>query len=291
MILKDHRGRGEEPFMSSSPSSAPTSYPAIIARCQHIKINGTQCGCPALRDRSLCFFHQKTQETTNSTNANTARRGARFLPLQIPVLEDANAVQFALLQIMQSLLAGEIEHKTAALLLYALQTASANLRHTTLQPRPELVITDVVQLNDAVIGADAWSKKTFEARLIREKEEKTLELAAQTEATRRARAAAIAANAAPTQSVPAPNIDLKASAAPPVKTRLAASPAPRQSPRSKRKRLAPSNRRPAMNLKRAPQREHLSLAHKYPINSPHLPLHPVNGASGRHDAERLSRTH
>jgi hypothetical protein len=40
-------GRGQESYMSSYPN-----------RCQHIKINGTQCGSPALRRNRFCFFHK-----------------------------------------------------------------------------------------------------------------------------------------------------------------------------------------------------------------------------------------
>jgi hypothetical protein len=34
-------------------------YPESVARCQHIKINGTQCGSPALRREIYCFFHMR----------------------------------------------------------------------------------------------------------------------------------------------------------------------------------------------------------------------------------------
>ena len=137
-------------------SSIEGRYPAIIARCQHIKVNGTQCGCPALRDRRLCFFHHKWQEVTNACNANAARRGVEACDFHLPILEDANAVQVSLMGVMRMLLYQEIGHKTAALLLYALQTASSNLPRTNFDPRPEQVLTDATQLATAVIGGDAW---------------------------------------------------------------------------------------------------------------------------------------
>ena len=31
-------------------------------RCQHIKVNGTQCGSPALRRNRFCFFHKRFQD-------------------------------------------------------------------------------------------------------------------------------------------------------------------------------------------------------------------------------------
>ena len=36
-----------------------SSYPANIRRCQHIKVNGTQCGSPALREEKCCYFHMR----------------------------------------------------------------------------------------------------------------------------------------------------------------------------------------------------------------------------------------
>jgi hypothetical protein len=32
-----------------------SSYPNSIPRCEHIKVNGTQCGSPALRSNHFCF--------------------------------------------------------------------------------------------------------------------------------------------------------------------------------------------------------------------------------------------
>ena len=32
-------------------------YPVTVKRCQQIKVNGTQCGSPALRDAKHCYYH------------------------------------------------------------------------------------------------------------------------------------------------------------------------------------------------------------------------------------------
>ena len=52
------------------------------------------------------------------------------LPFQLPLLEDANSIQIAIGDTLNALLAGQIDHKTAGLLLYGLQTAATNVRHT-----------------------------------------------------------------------------------------------------------------------------------------------------------------
>lgn len=113
------------------------SYPN---RCQHLKINGTQCGSPALRRNRFCFFHKRFQDERIRLNASRARRGSGTFIL--PLLEDANSIQMTLMQVMRLLVSQQIEHKTASLLLYALQTASANLRMTRFDPRVHDVILD-----------------------------------------------------------------------------------------------------------------------------------------------------
>ena len=109
-------------------------------RCQHLKTNGTQCGSPALRRNRFCYFHKRYQEERIRLNVDRRRHGtATFF---LPVLEDANSIQMSLMQIVRLLLTGQIEHKTASLLLYALQTASANLRLTNFKPRVHEVVLD-----------------------------------------------------------------------------------------------------------------------------------------------------
>jgi len=146
-----------------------SSYPN---RCQHIKVNGTQCGSPALRRNKFCFFHKKWHEQRILVNAGHARR-ARAIDL--PVLEDANSIQVALMQIMRMTMGGQLDTKQAGLLLYALQTASFNLRHTNFEPFMHNVILDLGTLPTACLatrksGATRISKKKWRKRtMIRNK--------------------------------------------------------------------------------------------------------------------------
>src|SRR3979490_2409347 len=101
-------------------------------RGQHIKVNGTQCGCPALRRNKLCYFHKRHHEERIELNADRAKAARRrSATIELPVLEAANSIQVSLMQIMRLVAAGRIELKAAGLLLYALQTASANLSRTS----------------------------------------------------------------------------------------------------------------------------------------------------------------
>src|ERR1700675_4087512 len=144
------------------------SYDVHIPRCTHIKTNGTQCGSPALRGRRFCFFHKNWQGQRIQLNAQPASP----LSFTMPVLEDADSVQVALMQVMRLILAGQLDPKIAGLLLYALQTASLNLRHTRLEPyHHETVVIDPRALADNGVGDDAWCKEEFEEEEEEEEEE------------------------------------------------------------------------------------------------------------------------
>jgi hypothetical protein len=134
-----------------------SSYPN---RCQHIKVNGTQCGSPALRRNKFCFFHKKWHEQRILINTRQARR-ARSIDL--PVLEDANSIQVALMQIMRMTMAGDLDAQKAGLLLYGLQTASSNLRHTNFEPLMHCVVLDPRDTADTLLGdAQLWCDEDFQ---------------------------------------------------------------------------------------------------------------------------------
>ena len=129
------------------------SYPVSIRRCQHLRVNGTQCGSPALRDSKFCYYHIRyhwPELQLLKDNQEWVKR--------IPTLEDANSIQVALADVIHRLMTEEVDHKTAALLLYALQTASMNLKRTTLEPElPTQVVIDRECVERRPIGATAWS--------------------------------------------------------------------------------------------------------------------------------------
>jgi hypothetical protein len=134
-------------------------YPKSIPRCEHIKTNGTQCGSPALRRNHFCYFHKRWRDTRVALNANRARRSRAALDL--PVLEDAESVQVSLMQVMRMILSGQLEPKTAGLLLYALQTASSNLRRTHFEPFVTHVVIDPSTVDETVLGEDPWRPEDF----------------------------------------------------------------------------------------------------------------------------------
>jgi hypothetical protein len=134
--------------------------PDYPARCQHLKINGTQCGSPALRRNRFCFFHKRFQDEQIKLSASRARRGTATFVL--PLLEDANSIQIALMQVMRLLLAQQIDHKTATLLLSALRTASTNLRHADFKPFVHEVVLDPREVANTPLGSNLWEDQDFE---------------------------------------------------------------------------------------------------------------------------------
>jgi hypothetical protein len=133
-------------------------YSSQIPRCQHIKVNGTQCGSPALRRHRFCFFHKRYQDQRIVLNSASKRRAA----IDLPVLEDANSVQVGLMQVIRLLSSGQLDTKTGGLLLYGLQTASFNLRHTTFETHyPTRIVIDPRRVDETRIGGDLWCKEDF----------------------------------------------------------------------------------------------------------------------------------
>ena len=129
-----------------------------VPRCQHVKVNGTQCGSPALRSRRLCFFHNNVRAAKADILADTS--APRMFDL--PLLEDANSVQMALMKVIHLLGSERMDHRTAGLMLYALQTASSNLRNVSLEVR---YVTDVVispkNVHRTDIRGPQWSPDNF----------------------------------------------------------------------------------------------------------------------------------
>ena len=110
-------------------------------RCRHIKVNGTQCGSPALRHKNFCFYHQQDRPLTVECYSEGPYATGE---IALPLFEDAHSVQTVIRQVVQMVLQKRLERKTASLLLYALQIASSNLKRMELEkPQPEQVVIDI----------------------------------------------------------------------------------------------------------------------------------------------------
>lgn len=115
-----------------------SSYAA--PRCRHIKVNGTQCGSPAIRDKKFCFYHQGARPWPVECYSEDKYATGDVI---LPYFEDAHSIQAVVRRVMEMVLQKRIEQKTASLLFYALQIASSNLKRMELEkPQPEQIVTD-----------------------------------------------------------------------------------------------------------------------------------------------------
>jgi hypothetical protein len=99
-------------------------------RCEKVREDGTVCGSPQMKGYRYCYAHERM----------LAVRSSR---LELPALEDANAVQMAIMRVQKALIDDEISEKKAGLLLYSLQMASSNLKHTTFTDSKKEVVTEM----------------------------------------------------------------------------------------------------------------------------------------------------
>jgi hypothetical protein len=137
-------------------SVSESTFPGGVARCQHIRSNGTQCGSPALKSRQFCYYHQHSRPEPVALYLD----GERYSDGQIimPLFEDAHSIQVVLRQVTQLLLQRRIERKDAALALYALQIASSNLKRMEREkPRPTQVVIDPETVAETPLGMTPWS--------------------------------------------------------------------------------------------------------------------------------------
>lgn len=126
-----------------------------VPRCQHIKTNGTQCGSPALRRKRFCYFHNRWRATKLDLNNAGALRVATTV--ELPVLEDANSIQVALMQVMRLILCRQLDPKTGGLMLYGLQTASSNLSRIDFEHRRKTdIVIDPRSVSENGLGEEAW---------------------------------------------------------------------------------------------------------------------------------------
>src|SRR5579862_8070118 len=88
--------------------------------CTHIKVTGIRCGSPTLRGEQFCYFHQH------------AHRGVRNPPQSrlhpVAILEDEEAIQSSLMEVINGLIRNTVDLKRAELILRALHIAVKNAR-------------------------------------------------------------------------------------------------------------------------------------------------------------------
>ncbi len=90
--------------------------------CHHIKEDGVYCASPALRGRKFCYRH--LMHRGRRLRRAFAQSRNEPCPLNIPPLENLHSVRVALSEVVQALASGQLEQRTAGLMLYAIQQAT-----------------------------------------------------------------------------------------------------------------------------------------------------------------------
>ena len=119
------------------PAKGPDSMPINqnIRICTHIKVNGTRCGSPALREEVFCYFHQRM--------IRGVRTPARSRIHPIAMLEDKQSIQVSLMEIINALVRNHIDVGRARLILRALYIAARNSQRVSFEPFYREVVTEV----------------------------------------------------------------------------------------------------------------------------------------------------
>src|SRR4051812_48339296 len=86
-------------------------------QCHHVHTNGIRCGSPALRNQTLCYYHHKAKNQRDWVRA------------ELPCLEDGNAIQLGIAQVMRQIMIGAIEYRAAHLMLEGFRLALRNLKN------------------------------------------------------------------------------------------------------------------------------------------------------------------
>ncbi len=92
-----------------------------VKTCTHIKVTGVRCGSPALRGEDFCYFHQRMLRTVKAPNSRLHH---------VALLENEEAIQASLMEVVNALIRGTIDLKRGELILRALNAAVRNSRRT-----------------------------------------------------------------------------------------------------------------------------------------------------------------
>ncbi len=98
-------------------TNMPTRH--TVKDCTHIKVTGVRCGSPSLRGEQFCYFHQRMLRTVKSPDSRIHH---------VALLENEEAIQASLMEVVNGLIRGTIELKRGELILRALNTAVRNIR-------------------------------------------------------------------------------------------------------------------------------------------------------------------
>jgi hypothetical protein len=88
-------------------------------RCRHVHADGRQCGSPALRRESFCYFHHSTRRP--KANPGKFRYLDATEPFELPIVEDIPSALSVAAQILCRIASNDLDTNRAGKMLYNLQ--------------------------------------------------------------------------------------------------------------------------------------------------------------------------
>lgn len=122
-------------------------------QCNHVMASGGVCGNVALDNSNFCYWHHKlrTRQRHRHQLGGPVHEAANT-GINLPSLDDANAIQIAIEEIAHAVIDRRIDSKRAGLLLYAMQLASSNAKELTIASEKDEIgaISEENVVNDAL---------------------------------------------------------------------------------------------------------------------------------------------
>jgi hypothetical protein len=114
--------------LTEQPENAISlEQPKDVARCEHVKFNGTRCGSPAMRNQQYCYHHARIRQ---------------FTPSKImPMPDSIEAINYAASGITHSMFSGDMTPAQARVALAALRLQLETL-HRYEPPAPADIVVD-----------------------------------------------------------------------------------------------------------------------------------------------------
>ena len=84
----------------------------LAARCSHRRAGGDYCGSPRMRGSKYCYGHDRLL-------------AARTQDMELPPLEDANAIVLSLTKGLNAMMKGQMDLKSAGMFFYGMQIVAS----------------------------------------------------------------------------------------------------------------------------------------------------------------------
>lgn len=93
----------------------------MVRNCRHRMPTGATCHSPAMRESAYCYYHARLHRLQD-------RRGPAKSRIKLPVLDNKNAFQIGLTDVLNAIASGQLEPRRGGRILYGMQMAATALK-------------------------------------------------------------------------------------------------------------------------------------------------------------------